>query len=179
MVKFFKIKFLKVYKRQVAETTNALLDGKLENIIALGIFSLIIIFIFIILVKLGLLKVNGKILKVENGEITREIIRRQIEYATNSVQEFVALMPKDENFDEYRAKYAAEKALDRIVIWICVNHIRDDNFYIENGQMEIWNILQGIGQKPEYITKEFREKCNKYVETTVKRLVAIREYYTK
>lgn len=106
-------------------------------------------------------------------------MRRQLEFSSNAIQEFLELVPRCEAYDEYKAKYAAEKVFDEVVTWISFNHIRTDDFYISCKQTIVWNILQGIGQKDFYKTEDFKRSCNEIVEKIIKQLIEIREYYSK
>ncbi len=122
-----------------------------NNLIQISVILVMIILLLSYLSKKGIFSFNAHGLKVGSADKEREIMRRQLEFSSNAIQEFLALVPRCEDYDEYRAKYAAEKVFDEVVTWISFNHIRTDDFYIFCKQTIVWNILQGIGQKDFYM----------------------------
>jgi len=161
----------------VAGTTAQVLNGDTTNLLLVGLFVTALVVIFTILAKNHLISFRGKHFKIGYDDRTREIIRRQLEYASNAVQRFEALLPRTERYNQYRAKYVSEKCFDEIVTWISVNHLSDDDFYVQNKQMIIWNIIHGIEQKDIYKTEEFQKTVNEVVKDIISRLIQIREFY--
>lgn len=150
-----------------------------NNLIQISVILVAIILLLSFLSKKGIFSFNAYGLKVGTADKEREIMRRQLEYTANAIQEFLEFIPKCENYNAYRAKYAAEKVFDEVVTWISFNHIRTDDFYVSCKQTIVWNILQGIGQNDIYKTDTFKKSCNEITERIIKQLVEIREYYSK
>lgn len=162
----------------VAGTANSVMNGNTWNLCIVAGIIVFVVVVFIICIKKKLIIIGTKNIKVGLTEqTTRELIRQQFDYVQNAIQMFVSLMEKTDDFNEYKARYASEKVLDEMNRWIVFNNISDNDFYIENKQTIIWNILQGIGQKEEYKSETFRTQCNKAVERIIKQLLKIKEYY--
>lgn len=156
------------------------MNGNTANLLILAAVVVFVVLSFILCLKSGLVVVGTKKIKAGlSGDSTRDLIRQQFDYAQNAIQMFVSAMPAKDGFDEYKARYASELVLDEVNRWIVFNHIRDDEFYVSNKQVIVWNILQKLGQKEEYRTEEFRKSVYETVERIIKQLVRIKIYYER
>ena len=165
---------------KVAETTQIILNGKPLNLIIIGIIILTALIVGIVLVATKTIKFKGNKLSIGYNDTTREIIRRQIEYANNICQNFVDKILPQKNLDEnnfYKHKYLGEKIYDEVVNWIAINHLSNDEFYVLNKQLIVWNIIQGVLE--EIIDSELKKTSDEMVEKIIKQLIKIREYYSK
>lgn len=158
--------------------SNSVMNGNTLNLLVVAGIIIFVTLSFIFCLKSRLISIGTPKIKVGMSEqVTRDLIRQQFDYVANAIQMFVALMPRDEGFNEDKAKYVSEKVLDEINRWVVFNHISNNDFYIENKQIVVWNIIQGIGQREEFKTKEFQEQCNSIVLKIIKQLIKIKNYY--
>lgn len=164
---------------EVSETTNALVNGRFENIITLGVFTLLVLGIVILLAKSGIFRFKGSKLSVGIDDSAREILRRQLEFLINIGQDLTVFMPDaaDGRKNTYMSKYAAELVIDEMITWCCVNHITDDDFYIKNKQIIVWNILQTLDWNPNYDMEKFKKDSDEEVKKVVSHLLKIKDYY--
>lgn len=162
---------------EVSETTNALVNGNIANIIVLGIFIIVVLLITVILAKTGIFKFKGAKLSVGTDDSSREILRRQIEFLSNIGQELISLMPPPSDGNIFIVKYAAERVIDEMIAWCCVNHITDDDFYVKNKQIIVWNILSSIDWKTDYDLEKLKKDCDDEVKKVISHILKIKEYY--
>lgn len=142
-----------------------------------GWFVLIIIFLIVLAVRMGYMKVKtDKILIGKTGgETERLIMKKQSEYAHYACMGFEKSIKRFDGYDETLGKLIAEKAYDEVMSWIMVNHIEVAPYYISNKQEIIWNLVVNETVDDRMRTEKFREKVYADVEGIIKQLVAIRD----
>ena len=148
-------------------------------IIPVLVFTLIVLFIVILLVKKGLISVNTKAVRVGTSESERAIIRQQIEWVHLHCDSLEKSLPHPQNYDIWRGKYILERMYDEIVDWITFNHICTSEGYISIKQERIWATIQSLVRKEEFSTPEFKEFIYKDTEYIIRRLVHIRQVYNQ
>lgn len=146
-----------------------------------GWFVLIIICLMAYAIRQGYMKVRTEKLLIgkDSGENERAILKTQIEYAYKRCEGFINQIPRFPEFDEFRAKYILELCFDEIVQWIYFNHIANTDSYIGIKQDIIWDIVQSNTTHKKLASDTFRKDVDDYVEGIIKKLVVIREEYTK
>ena len=80
-------------------------DNFFKSVIGVGI----LVILFAILAKKGLISFKGKGLKVGNNDTERTIIRNQIMFVKTEISDFYSRIPDFEGRDEWRLKYIMEK----------------------------------------------------------------------
>ena len=148
-------------------------------IMAVLIFTLMVLLIVILLIKKGLISVNTKAVKVGTSESERAIIRQQIEWVHLHCDSLEKSLPHPQNYDIWRGKYILERMYDEIVDWITFNHICTSEGYISIKQERIWATIQSLVRKNEFSTPEFKEFIYKDTEYIIRRLVHIRQVYNQ
>lgn len=141
---------------------------------------LTIVFLIIIVsigVAKGWIQINTNKFKVGESDNERRIIRNQIQYSESEIEAFITKLPKTDTFDEWRAKYILEKAYDVFVDAISLNHITDDEIYMETKKSKIWSIIIQYTFNDMYKSDEFKKLVFSKVEDILSHLVAIRQYY--
>lgn len=147
--------------------------------IVLGIAVLVIL--FSVLVKKGLISFKGKRLKVgHSDEEERTIIRTQIQWCEAYVESMLREIVNNSievNDNIYKACYTVEKVLDELVKIIIFNHITLEPQYIKLKQDLIWSTVSKINQEPVWDKLEpiVRER----VENAIRNLYEIRQFYQK
>lgn len=152
-----------------------------SNGVSIAFLFLLLVLLVIICSRFGLIKIKTDKLTIgrESSELERTIMRNQIEYAEVSIKAFEQKLKKPDGYDIYRGKYVTERVFDEIVKWIAFNHIRTDDHYVGIKQASIWDLIQTLVERNEFRSDDFKVSVNKYVEKTIKNLVAIREEYSK
>ena len=172
---------------EVSKTAENALNGNLSNLIVISVFAIIIIALIVVLIKTGLLKFKGNGFQVGHDDKTREILRRQIEYADVSCKIFtdklIASMPHIiEICEQFLLRYLNEKIYNEVVHWIVINHIAVDEFYIKNKQMIMYSIITevlSINNLASDFSDEFKKLIDSESDLIIRNLVNIRDYYTK
>lgn len=142
-----------------------------------GWFVLIIIFLVVVAVRMGYMKVKTDKILIgrSSGEQERLIMKKQSEYAYYACMAFEKEIPRFDGYDAKLGKLVAEKAYDEIVNWIMINHIDDAPYYICNKQEIIWNIVVNETVDKRMRSEKFRDRVNENVEQIIKQLVTIRD----
>lgn len=152
-----------------------------SNGVSIAFLFLLLVLLVIICSRLGLIKIKTDKLTIgiESSELERTIMRNQIEYTEVSLKAFEQKIQKPDGYNIYRGKYVTERVFDEIVKWIAFNHIRTDDHYVGIKQAAIWDLVQTLVEKDQFRSDDFKDLVNKYVEKTIRNLVAIREEYSK
>lgn len=129
--------------------------------------------------KKGLFSFQGKGVKIGGfwQDLERRIIRQQLQYVTASIEEFFSEIERKSTWNEWKAKYTAEKVKDVFESAISFNHISKDHVYTSVKCKEVWSQIQTIGMDdPYYRSTEFKSLIYSFVEKTIADMVDIREY---
>lgn len=147
--------------------------------IVLGIAVLVIL--FSVLVKKGLISFKGKGLKVgHSDEEERTIIRTQIQWCEADVESMLREIVNNSmgvNDNIYKACYTVEKVLDELVKIVIFNHITLEPQYIKLKQDLIWSTVSKIN--PEPVWDKLEPLVRERVENAIRNLYEIRHYYSK
>ena len=147
--------------------------------IVLGIAVLVIL--FSVLVKKGLISFKGKGLKVgHSDEEERAIIRTQIQWCEADVESMLREIVNNSfevNGNIYKACYTAEKVLDELVKIVIFNHITLEPQYIKLKQDLIWSTVSKIN--PEPVWDKLEPIIRERVENAIRNLYEIRQFYSK
>ena len=140
-------------------------------------FVLIIIFLIIIAVRMGYMKVKTDKVLIgrESGEKVRLLMKKQSEYARIACKGFEKRIPRFDGYDNLLGAFVAEKVYDEIVNWIMVNHIEDNQDYIENKQEIVWDIVSAEIVNDKFRSEKFKKSVDSCIEQIIKRLVQMRE----
>ena len=141
-----------------------------------------LVVLFAVLVKKRLISFKGHGLKVgHSDEEERTIIRTQIQWAEADVEtmlrEIMNKFSKDNNINEYKARYTIEKVLDELVKIVIFNHITLEPQYIQLKQDLVWSVVSKINPEPVWNALEPIVKDR--VEVAIRNLYEIRQYYSK
>ena len=147
--------------------------------IVLGIAVLVIL--FSVLVKKGLISFKGKGLKVgHSDEEERTIIRTQIQWCEADVESMLREIVNNSmeaNDNIYKACYTVEKVLDELVKIVIFNHITLEPQYIKLKQDLIWSTVSKIN--PEPVWDKLEPIIRERVENAIRNLYEIRQFYSK
>lgn len=147
--------------------------------IVLGIAVLVIL--FSVLVKKGLISFKGKGLKVgHSDDEERTIIRTQIQWCEADVESMLREIVNNSmevNDNIYKACYTVEKVLDELVKIVIFNHITLEPQYIKLKQDLIWSTVSKIN--PEPLWDKLEPIVRERVENAIRNLYEIRQFYSK
>lgn len=147
------------------------------NGVTIAVLITAILFMGVLLVKHGVLRISTKTVHIGADERERTIIRHQVEWIRNSVNGFEAMIPKPEGYDKYRGRFVLERVFDEMLNWIVFNHIEDTHSYIHIKQTNVWNIVMTFTDKKEHHSQKFHDMVFEQVEVAIKSLIMIRKEY--
>jgi hypothetical protein len=151
-----------------------------ENAWQVLIFLGIAVFIFVLLIKGGVIAIKTKHFRVGQAEKEREIIRRQVEAAHDFIMSIEGKINADtSHYNGYFIKYILERVYDKVIEWIMFNHITDTPMYVQDKQATICNLVYTFSISEEYKTPEFKNRMCNWTAELIARLVRTRELYTK
>ena len=150
-----------------------------SNALLVLIFLTMFVFILIILTMSGLVRIDTGAFKMGADTKERDIIRQQIEWAHIYIMGLKYQISADETtYKGYLTKFMLEAAFDEVVAWIVFNHINLESDYISIKQEQIKSMVHSEPTiRPEFKTKEFDRKVDKWVDELIRRLVVIRKVY--
>lgn len=140
------------------------------------LFTIIIFFIGIILVKKGILSFQGKgvSLGIQNKE--RVILQRQTTYIHTQVDAIANKLNKQHpTFDKYRTFYICKCIEIEMIRSIHYNHIEDSDGYIDDRFVQLLAIIQKKAEDDFFFTKEFEMFLRDIIQGWVRQLVRIRQ----
>ena len=141
-------------------------------------FVLVIIVIFIREVKGGFFSFRSARLRIGSDEKERNIIRQQVEWAHIYIMSLESKITADESsYNGYFTKYILERIYDEVVDWVTFNHLNLDSAYIEIKQEKVCALVYSMRVRPEFQTKEFKQRMNNWTREIIEGLVRIREIY--
>ena len=141
-----------------------------------------LMFVAIWLGKNGILKINGKWLKLSNGVSERELIRRQAEAAHDYIMSIEGKLDMEvdkSKWNGYYLKYILEKVYDKAIEWIIFNHITTNQLYMQDKQDTICNLVYSMGIDEKFKTPEFKMRMCKWTRELIERLVCVKTLYSQ
>lgn len=150
-----------------------------NNALLVLMFVLVFGVILIILSMAGLVRIDTGAFKMGADHRERDIIRQQIEWSHSYIIGLKSQIIADEShFNGYLTMFVLEAAFDEVINWITFNHINLESDYISIKQEKIRSMIHSMKDiKPEYKTKEYDKKVDKWVEELIRKLVLIRKVY--
>lgn len=150
------------------------------NALQVLIFLSVIISIFVILVKNGIVAIKTKHLRIGQAEREREIIRRQVEAAHDFIMSIEGKIDIDTNqCNRYFTKYILERVYDKVIEWIMFNNISNSPMYIQDKQETICNLIYTFPIGSTFKTPEFKKRMQNWTQELIARIVQMREIYNK
>ena len=144
------------------------------------IFLAIAVFIFVILVKGGVIAIKTKHFRIGQAEIERETIRRQVEAAHDFIMSIEGKINADtSHYNGYFTKFILERVYDKAIEWIMFNHISNTPMYVQDKQDTVCNLVYTFDIGDEYKTPEFKKRMCNWTQELIAKLVQTRELYNK
>ena len=144
------------------------------------IFLAIAVFIFVILVKGGVIAIKTKHFRIGQAEIEREIIRRQVEAAHDFIMSIEGKINADtSHYNGYFTKFILERVYDKAIEWIMFNHISNMPMYVQDKQDTVCNLIYTFDIGDEFKTPEFKKRMCNWTQELIAKLVQTRELYNK
>lgn len=144
------------------------------------IFLAIAVFIFVILVKGGVIAIKTKHFRIGQAEIERETIRRQVEAAHDFIMSIEGKINADtSHYNGYFIKFILERVYDKAIEWIMFNHISNMPMYVQDKQDTICNLIYTFNIGDEFKTPEFKKRMCNWTQELIAKLVQTRELYNK
>lgn len=144
------------------------------------IFLAIAVFIFVILVKGGVIAIKTKHFRIGQAEIERETIRRQVEAAHDFIMSIEGKINADtSHYNGYFTKFILERVYDKAIEWIMFNHISNTPMYVQDKQDTICNLVYTFDIGDEFKTPEFKKRMCNWTQELIAKLVQTRELYNK
>lgn len=144
------------------------------------IFLAIAVFIFVILVKGGVIAIKTKHFRIGQAEIERETIRRQVEAAHDFIMSIEGKINADtSHYNGYFIKFILERVYDKAIEWIMFNHISNMPMYVQDKQDTVCNLIYTFNIGDEFKTPEFKKRMCNWTQELIAKLVQTRELYNK
>lgn len=144
------------------------------------IFLAIAVFIFVILVKGGVIAIKTKHFRIGQAEIERETIRRQVEAAHDFIMSIEGKINADtSHYNGYFIKFILERVYDKAIEWIMFNHISNMPMYVQDKQDTVCNLIYTFNIGDEFKTPEFKKRMCNWTQELITKLVQTREFYNK
>ena len=86
-------------------------------------------------------------------------------------------MMDNSKYGGYKTRYILETINTEITNWIMLNHINLESDYISIKQEKIKSIIKQMDVDPQFRSKEFFKKTDRWTEDVIRKLVMIREVY--
>lgn len=144
------------------------------------IFLGIAVFIFVLLVKGGVIAIKTKHFRIGQAEIERETIRRQVEAAHDFIMSIEGKINADtSHYNGYFIKFILERVYDKAIEWIMFNHISNTPMYVQDKQDTVCNLVYTFDIGDEFKTPEFKKRMCNWTQELIAKLVQTRELYNK
>lgn len=141
---------------------------------------IILLILFAIFVKLGIISIHTKNVSVGVDVDELNIVRQQVEWAHIYIMSLSSKIEDDkEQYNGYFTKYILERVYDEVVDWITFNHIRLDSDYISIKQDKICSLVYGFRVQPKFRTPEFKQRMCNWTREVIERLALIRQVYKR
>ena len=149
-----------------------------SNALLVLIFLTFFILILIVLTRTGLVEIKTANFRMGADAKERDIIRQQVEWAHTFLMGLPVQIEADNSkYGGYFTKYILESVYDEVVNWITFNHINIESDYIGIKQAKIKNLVWSLDVEPQYRTKDFETKIDRWTDDLIHKLVKIREVY--
>lgn len=150
------------------------------NALQVLIFLAVVIALFILLVKSGIVAIKTKHLRIGQAEKEREIIRRQVEAAHDFVMSIEGKIDTDmTRCNSFFIKYILERVYDKVIEWVMFNNISNSSMYVQDKQETICNLIYTFPIEKTFKTPEFKKRIQNWTAELIARLVQTREIYNK
>lgn len=142
------------------------------------VFLVIFALLFVLLARTGLIQIHTNSFRMGADMRERDIIRQQVEWVHAYLMGIESQIDVDTSkYGGYYTKYILETIYDEVIIWISFNHINLESDYISIKQEKIKSIVRSFDIRPEFHSKEFERKIDRWCEEIIRKLVLIREVY--
>lgn len=143
-------------------------------------FLAIEVFIFVVLVKGGVLAIKTKHFRIGQAETERDTIRRQVEAAHDFIMSIEGkINAHTSHYNGYFTKFVLERVYDKAIEWIVFNHISNTPMYVQDKQDTVCNLVYTFDIGDEFKTPEFKKRMCNWTQELIAKLVQIRELYSK
>lgn len=162
------------------ETINTVLNG--NNAIPVLVFAVIVVIVFGILGKKGIISINKGGVRIGSDERELSIVRNQSQWAYLFIMAIKGKVLTEDATDEQnkKAELILEKVYDKVVDWIHYNHINSTNSYIEIKQGEIKCLVYSQNNlDDDYKTPEFETRMECWVKELILNLIEVRKEYSQ
>ena len=138
------------------------------------------VFIFVLLVKGGVIAIKTKHFRIGQAEIERETIRRQVEATHDFIMSIEGKINADtSHYNGYFTKFILERVYDKAIEWIMFNHISNTPMYVQDKQDTVCNLVYTFDIGDEFKTPEFKKRMCNWTQELIAKLVQTRELYNK
>lgn len=137
--------------------------------------------VLFILLKKGLISVDTGTVKIgKTRDQERRIISSQIDFLTLHFSALSSKMKiKMPDVNKYHTAYVCEKLLDEAIKRCCVNHITNDDVYIEGLAQTFLDIIRKRAAKEMFWEKAFEDFVYDEARFIVTKLLSIRARLSK
>ena len=143
-------------------------------------FLAIEVFIFVVLVRGGVLAIKTKHFRIGQAETERDTIRRQVEAAHDFIMSIEGkINTNTSHYNGYFTKFVLERVYDKAIEWIVFNHISNTPMYVRDKQDTVCNLVYTFDIGDEFKTPEFKKRMCNWTQELIAKLVQIRELYSK
>ena len=150
------------------------------NSLQVLIFLSVILLVFVVLVKNGIVAIKTKHFRIGQAEKEREIIRRQVETAHDFIMSIEGKIEIEANqCNKYFTKYVLERVYDKVIEWVIFNNISNSSMYVQDKQESICNMVYMFPIGDTFKTPEFKKRMQNWTSELIARLVQTREIYSK
>lgn len=133
----------------------------------------------VVIVKSGMLQIHTSAIQISSADKERGVIKQQLDYVLMHLNSIEANLDKPKGYNEYLGRFIIEKAYDKYVQWIVINHISRSERYIKLKQDELVEVISQYTQKEEFKAPEFEAFIRDDTKQTLLALLEIREVYGK
>lgn len=168
------------------EQLITVLNGKNANIILITI--LIITIILLLCAKLGIVSFKGKGFKIgHTEEDTRALLVKQKDYVIkycNSIAEriLIDMHRQGIELEYFKIDYVVEKMLDTVLGWLLINHVSNDESYInlkiKESELVVFKAASKINHdllKNKKTEQYFKDICKTFTEEIIDGLIKIKK----
>ena len=139
-----------------------------------------VVFLVIVLLVMAMFLVRKGWFRLSTNSVTigehvsRDLLRNQWEYASSSCEAQYTKIREYCKSDE-EARYIISKVNDIFQSMIVYNNINESENYVKSKQVLVLNNIQRLTSDEHFFSEDFKECCNKFVETLIKDLVRMKK----
>lgn len=147
-----------------------------SNGITIAILAVLAFASMFIGLKHGRIKLKTDRLTIvgEARDKERVLMKMQTDFVKTTCEGFEKRIPRFDGYNQFLGELIAEKVYDAIVDLIMINHIKDDEDYIQEKQEIIWDIVSSHIIDDRFRTDKFKKQVYVCIEKIIKRLVKMR-----